>query len=1114
MKKLLLLIAICTFFSTNAQFNQNAPWMESFDLENRTSRVKFQDVVDAFNTYWETRDPHVKGSGYKPFKRWEAFWENLIDEDGFIPTSTDLWNTWLEKEARSATRDPLIDESNWISLGPTSFTNQSTSTANIGRVNVIVKDPSNANILYAGAPAGAIWKSIDSGFNWTALINDELPQIGVSGIVVDHSDPQTVYIATGDDDAGDSYSVGVWKSVDGGATWAQTGLNPSNSPTRMNDIYMHPTNSNILWVSTNNGLWKTTNAGNTWSNNLPGQNTRDVKIKPGDPQTVYTVTSSSFYKSTNGGDSFSVVTQGLPASSGRLVIDVTPANPNVVYVVSADTGSGYQGIYKSSNSGSTFVQTANATNIFESNQAWFDLALAVSDIDENEIYVGVLNIWKSTNGGNSFVQINSWFQRNASYTHADIHFLRFYDNELYAGTDGGYFKSTDGGTTFTDYTVGMEISQFYRIDVSEQTATKIAGGTQDNGGFGYFNQWSNYHGGDGMEGVIDPNNDNLYYGFMQFGQNLFVSNNSGQSGSQAYGGPENGNWITPLAVNSEGEVYGAYSRLYRFSTSEGFTAVSTNFGQDIDRLEIDPNVPDNIYLGINNVLWKSTDRGVTFTNVEAFSTNITSIEVNNNDSDVVYVTTAGSNGDIRKSVDGGLTFTDITGTFPNITKLVIKHRKNDPLNSLYVGTTLGVYRYDDNVGVWEEFDNNLPHVAVTDLAINVIDEKIIAGTYGRGIWQSDLATTELAQDDIRLVSVNDPTQNSFTCGDITPQITVKNNGQNVINDIDVTWSIDGGANTNFTWNGTLASEETTIIDLTTLSLPRGEHSLSVSVNITNDTFPNNNNSDITFFTNDAGVAQLINTFEDPADELISFNEGGGTPLWERGVPTGPDLNTAQSGTQVYGTNLAGNHPDLTKGFLLSQCYDLSAIVGPVLKFHMAFEIEFDWDLAYVEYTLDGGDSWSLLGTSNDPNWYNSSRIAGDGLGNNCFNCVGGQWTGQDTVMKEYSYDLDAFTNEPNVIFRMVYHSDQSVTFEGVIMDDFYVDGTLSTEEFSVNDVLIYPNPSNNIFNIKLKQVTNFNYTVTDIMGKIVLKDTNITRSTFELDMSNHASGLYFLNINA
>ena len=1112
MKKTLLLVALFAFSYASAQFNSGAPWMKDFDFSDKSAKVKFQDVVDAFEAYWETRDPNVKGSGYKPFKRWESYWQNFVDEDGYLPTSTELWNIWQQTRAQRSAADAQADESNWISIGPTSFLNQSTNAANIGRVNVIIKDPNNANTYYAGAPSGSIWKSTDAGGSWTPL-TDDLPQIGVSGIAIDYNDSNTIYIATGDDDAGDSFSVGVFKSTDGGTTWNETGLNPGNSPTRMNDIYIHPTNSNILWVATNNGVYKTTDAGVNWTQTQSG-NIRDIKVKPGDPNTIYAVSSNNFYKSTDGGDSFSLSNSGLPPSSSRLVIDVTPANSNVVYVVSADGAQAYQGLFKSTDSGDSFTQTANNFNIFESTQAWYDLAMAVSDTDEDEVYVGVLNIWKSSNGGDSFTQLNSWFQRNQAYTHADIHFLRFYDNELYAGTDGGFFKSSDGGTTFNDHTVGMEITQFYRISVSQQTANKIAGGTQDNGGFAYVGQWSNYHGGDGMESVIDPNNDNLYYGFMQFGQNLFVSNNSGQTGSQAFSGPENGNWITPMVINSEGEVYGGYSRVYRFDGGS-WTTISPWFGTNIDAMEVDPVEPDNMYVAINNTLRKSTDRGVTFDNVETFSSNITSIEVNNNDSSIVYVTTSGLGGGVFKSTDGGLTFTDISATLPSVTKNIIKHRPDDPLNTLYLGTHLGVYRYDDNLAAWEAFENNLPNTSVRDLDININDDKIVAGTYGRGIWISDLAPTQLASDDVRLVTIDEPGSNSFQCGDINPQITVKNNGQNTITSIDVTYAVDGGADSNFEWTGTLSSEDTAIIDIPMLTLPRGEHTLDVTTSITNDTFPNNNSLSITFFVNDAGVAQLINTFETVDDELITYNEGGSTPLWERGVPAGTVLNTTNSGTSVYGTNLDGNHTDQTRAFLFSQCYNLSEITNPVLKFHMAFDIEFDWDLTYVEYTLDEGANWSLLGSASDPNWYNSDRFAGDGVANNCFNCVGGQWTGTNATMTQYTYALDALTNEPNVIFRVVFHSDQSVTQEGVIIDDFYVDGTLSISDFSLNDVAVFPNPSDNIFNIKLNNISAFDLQVTDITGKIVLQQKNIAyQGVHTLQMNSFAKGIYFLSIEA
>jgi Secretion system C-terminal sorting domain/Thrombospondin type 3 repeat len=1042
MKKTLLFLITCfTFSFVNAQINSGAPWMKDLNIQSRTAPLKFKDIVDVANTYWKNHDKDAKGSGYKPFKRWENYWKNFINEDGLLPTSQDLWNTWLQKEAQVTLFSSSADGSNWVSLGPTDFANRSTSTANIGRINSIIVDPNNPNTYYAGAPAGGIWKSTDAGLNWTPLI-DELPQIGVSGIAVDYNDSNTIYIATGDDDAGDSFSVGVWKSTDGGTTWSQTGLNPSNAPNRMNDIYIHPTDSNILWVATTSGLYKTIDAGVSWTLTQSG-NIRDVKIKPEDPNTVYAVSSSIFYKSTNAGDTFTANSTGLPASSGRLVIDVTPANSDVVYVVSATSGNGYQGVFKSSDSGDTFTKKLNTVDIFESTQAWFDLALAISDTNENEIYVGVLNIWKSSDGGDTFTQMNSWFQHTPSYTHADIHLLRFYNGELYTGTDGGFFKSADQGTTFTDLTEGMEISQFYRISVSQQTSGKIAGGLQDNGGFGFANnQWNNYHGGDGMEGVIDPNNDTFYYGFMQNGQNLFVSSDSGQSGNQAFAGPETGNWITPLAINSESEVFAGYSKVYQFKDGTWTAITSISFGQNIDVLEIDNGDTNIMYVAINNSLRKSTDKGISFALVESFSSNITSIEVNNNDSNIVYVTTSGTNGKVLKSIDGGDTFTDISGTLPNLTKNIIKHQAENPNNPLYLGTSVGIYRYDDITADWAPYENNLPNTSVTDLAINLNDNNITAATYGRGVWRSNLPPLELVSDDVKLVSINNPNNNAIICGNTTPQVTVKNNGLNGITSIDVTYTVDASTNNNFTWTGNLASQASTTIALPVLNLDQGAHNLIITATITNDAFPNNNNGTTTFYTNDNGVSEQVNTFESVDDELITYNTSGGTPMWERGIPTGTQLNTATSGTNVYATNLAGNHADQTKAFLISPCYDLSVIINPVLKFNMAFAIEFDWDLVYVQYTLNQGSSWNLLGSSADPNWYNSSRIAGDGLANpeNCYNCVGGQWTGTNTTMTEYSYDLVALASETNVIFRFVFHSDQSVNEEGVVIDDFVVDG--------------------------------------------------------------------------
>jgi len=1131
MRKLFTSIFLLFCLFSFSQINENAPWMASIKKsletkEQKTSKLKFQDIVDVGNSFWETEDKYAKGSGYKLFKRWESYWQNFVDENGYLPTGAELFNIWqsVKSKSSSSLKSPQVDMSNWISLGPTTFNNQSYNSANIGRVNVIVKDPNNANILYAGAPAGSLWKSTDSGNTWTSLV-DDLPQIGVSAIAIDPNDSNIIYIATGDDDNVDSIGVGVWKSTDAGANWSQTGLNPSNSPSRLYELYIDPSNSNILWLASNNGLYKSTDSGSTWIQRISGH-IWDMKLKPGDPNTIYAVSSTNFYKSTNSGTTFTIQTTPWPTNTFRLAIDVTPANTSVVYVLSSHPyyesenplNYDYEGLYKSTDSGSTFTKTLNTTNIFESTQSWFDMALAVSDTNEDEVYVGVLNIWKTIDGGDSFFKLNYWWLRNAAYTHADIHYLRFFDNELYVGSDGGFFKSSNGGSTFSDYTVGMEISQFYRLSMSQQSANIIAGGTQDNGGFAYAGQWNNYHGGDGMESNVDPNNDYLVYGFMQRGTRLFVSSSSGQSGTAVFSGAEldgngsgTGEWITPMAVNGEGEIYAGYTQLHRFNDGI-WTAISPAFPSNIQRLEIDPLNPDNIYVARGSTLSKSIDRGINFTDIQTFSRNITSIEVNHNNSDIVYVTTSGVNGEVLKSVDGASNFTDLTtGALTGLVKNIVKHRQDDPSNTIYLGTHLGVWRYDDVLADWEEFNINLPNVPVTDLDINIPDNKIVAATYGRGIWISDLAPTTLALNDLKVISVRESYPSRVSCGEVAPDIFVVNNGQNVINSISFDYSVDGSPNQNYIWNGTLNSGNTTTITLPTLSISSEGHTISVEGTIAGDLFSHNNIVQTTFYVNGTGIPQNVNSFENPSDELATYNEFFGT-LWEQGAPTGAILNTANTGAFVYGTNLDGNHPDGTKAFLYSRCYDLSILTNPELRFYMAYDLEFDWDILYAEYSTDNGNNWTHLGSASDPNWYNRSRFAGDGLGNNCYNCIGGQWSGTNATMTEYSYDLNSFNSETNFMIRFVFHSDEYTNQEGVIIDDLVIDGTLSANTFQTDQILVYPNPSSNIFNIKLKTLEDISYSVVDVTGKLVLKGEQKDTSGFSINLNQFNTGLYILTL--
>ncbi|MBW1294261.1 starch-binding protein [Aquimarina litoralis] len=743
-----LLFVFLKITTISAQYNADAPWMSELLQKSKSESektIKFDELVNAFNIYWEDKDFNVKGSGHKPFMRWQEFYKNSVLPDGTLPTPDFLWNIWKDKQSRKAANQKVT--SNWLPIGPFDHDPTNSWSPGQGRINVGIIDPNQSNVMYVGAPAGGIWKSIDNGQNWEPL-SDYLPQIGVSGIAIDYNNSNVIYISTGDDDANDSFGIGVLKSIDGGHTWNKTGLEVSDQYERGNDIYIDPNNSNKLWVATSRGVYKTEDAGATWVKTLSG-NIRDIKIKPGDVNTIYAVTSNAFYKSTDGGNSFFVVQNGLPTSSSRLVIDVTPADPNYVYVLSAAIGNSFQGLYKSTNSGASFYKTQESENILESTQAWYDLALAVSDQDPEMVFVGCLNIWKSTDGGDDFERINRWnFPTQPSYTHADIHFLRFYNGRLLCGSDGGIYESTNNGTSFTDLTKGLQIGQFYKISVAENSSSDhLVGGLQDNGGYALDgSQWNVYHGADGMDCAVQGNDPNTYYGFIQYGSSLYKTENRGKSRRYAGGGPERGNWVTPLVSDRNGNIYAGFKSFYKLENVSFKKQTDFDFGgSNIDHIELDPSDVNIIYAADFRDLYRSEDRGVNWVKVYSFPSSITSIEVHNDNNQIVYVSTSGSiTGKVFRSDNQGDSFEDISGDLPQDGKFVVKHHKGT--ESIYLGTYLGVYLKNGNEP-WQDYSSNLPNVAVRDLEVNLKDNVLLAATYGRGVWKVPLHV-EIPSDEI------------------------------------------------------------------------------------------------------------------------------------------------------------------------------------------------------------------------------------------------------------------------------------------------------------------------------------------------------------------------------
>ena len=724
-------------------------------IHSPDQNTTLQDIQVLAEAYFANRDKG-RGSGYKQYKRWEYKMERQVNADGKIQNFSKL--AWDVIEELSSTNPPVERSmANWSALGPTSYTNGANGyNGGLGRVNVIAFHPTNANIIYIGMPAGGVWKTTDGGTTWSPMA-DILASIGVSGIAVDHGTPNTIYILTGDGDAADTYSIGIMKSTDGGATWVTTGLSWSvNSFNRGYKLLMHPTNASIMFAVTTAGILKTTDGWATWSN-VQGGSFRDIEFKPGAPATMYATTANAFFRSINTGSSWGAIGTGLPANENRAAIAVTPANSSYVYYLAGPGGIGgngtYNGMYRSTDSGVSFSTMSTTPNILgndingggTSDQSWYDLAIAVNPSNANNTITGGVNVWRSTNGGVANTLIAYWFSPGASqYVHADIHELVYnqVDGVLYCGSDGGISRSTDDGVTWTNIWNGLQIMQFYRIAGVETNQNLLYGGTQDNGTNKYTGSTTILHilGGDGMDCMIDyNNNNNVYYSFQNGG--LQRSTNGGTSSTGIQPSGSTGAWVTPYGMDATNPsiIYGGYSDVYR-STNMGTSW--SNLGSDgRGAFAVGVNDGTRLYAANGSAIQTSANTGGSWTTVTGSwpALTITFIAVDPANANRVWITLGGytAGQKVYESTNAGGSWTNISGSLPNTPALSIAYENTGgtPMDAVYVGMGVGVY-YRSDVTSWTLHDTGLPNVPVFDLQINHTNSKIRAGTYGRGLWET------------------------------------------------------------------------------------------------------------------------------------------------------------------------------------------------------------------------------------------------------------------------------------------------------------------------------------------------------------------------------------------
>jgi hypothetical protein len=468
-------IAACFFlsfsifsFSQTAIESSNDPNVPVWQEMMKDPNVSFFETQAKFNEYWSTH-PVEKGKGYKAFKRWEWMMAPRVNQvTGEYPPANALWQAYVDQPEMFSNNENMPGD--WTYIGNTSVP---TNGGGAGRINSVRAIPGSTTSWYACSPGGGLWRTTNSGTSYSVVGTDFLSSIGASDIAIDPTNTNTLYLATGDGDAGDTYALGVLKSTNAGATWNTTGLNWNVTQGRTcSRIIIHPTATQTLLCATNDGIYKTTNGGTTWTQVLTGS-MKDVKFKPGDPSVIYAV-SDQFYKSTDTGTTWTQVTTGLPdaATSQRMALAVSAANAAYVYILASNNSSGFLGVYRSTDSGATFATRATTPNLLgwsptgadSGGQGWYDLAIECDPANAETIWTGGVNIWKSINGGTNFTLNGHWYGGGgAPYVHADIHSLYIVPGSsptrLLSGNDGGVFSTTNGGTNWTDLSSNLAIGR-------------------------------------------------------------------------------------------------------------------------------------------------------------------------------------------------------------------------------------------------------------------------------------------------------------------------------------------------------------------------------------------------------------------------------------------------------------------------------------------------------------------------------------------------------------------------------------------------------------------------------------------------------------------------------
>jgi hypothetical protein len=765
-----IIIALFIFtFSANV-YSQT--WLKEIKQQDE---INFYSIQKKFNQFWKDKEPK-KGNGYKQIRRWENYWQNRLFPEGEYPNPVEMANLFKSAVAERNKYDKALGGSSWQEEGPITIpTNKIDYTSGgLGRVTCVRFDPNNENIIFIGSASGGIWKSTNSGNGWTPLEMSSILSLGISDIAISKMNSSVIYAGTGDPNGVDmsrGYSVGVIKSTNGGSTWFPTSLAYEIKDNfQVGSVLVFPNNSNYAIAGTSQGIWKTTDGGISWAKKTNNLFFRHLVFSPNNSDYIYASTFSysggaAIYVSIDGGETWNLSKSFSSAS--RIALAVTPADDNYVYALCVNASTdGFLGFYVSTDRAANWALKSQSPNILDitdngsssGGQGFYDLALAVSKTNKNIIYSGGIHIWKSTDLGVNWSLATHWQGINKPYVHADQHDLVLNSsNILYSANDGGVFQSTDEGATWSDLSNGLAIQQFYCISASNLTSAIITGGSQDNGTqYMKDGSWSHVRGGDGMTTLIDYSNDLNYY--ISYPNGWFERTTNGGLSFFDYinysSVGELGAWETPMVQDPKdpSTLYVAYFNVWKISNGTNTKTKLSNFSgqRSLEFLSVSPSNPEVIYTGYSNKLYYTIDGGSSgFTLLNTMNKSISHVEVDPENPYHIWVSLSGYSDGVKVFEYKSKTWTNLSSNLPNVPINKIIYNKND--RSLIVATDIGVYQMTSGATTWNNINGELPIVSVTDLILNYSNGRLYAATFGRGLWSMKLYDCNLAKPSVNII---------------------------------------------------------------------------------------------------------------------------------------------------------------------------------------------------------------------------------------------------------------------------------------------------------------------------------------------------------------------------